>query len=581
MSKKKLIIIVVTIFIMAIIAIGASFLKYKITEKNRNYEIEKIDKYNYFILKTNNDYGVIDTKGNIVIDKEYEKIIIPNPTKDVFVCYKNGETIILNSNKEQILTEYENVEPIKLKNIASDLTYEKSVLRYKKDNKYGIIDFTGKVLTKAIYENIDSISYKEGELLVKKDGKYGVINIKGHIMVKPGYDEIISDDYYNEETGYKLAGYIVGIKSQEGFKYGYINNKGTLELDIEYNEINRVIDIHDNNTTYLIARKNGQYGLLKNGKEILQYEYQSIEYDNTANIFVLEKTRKYGVANLDGKVIIPIENTELEIKGMYIYTKKDENKYVYNKNGESLDINFNKSIVSTNNSNYKITVNIINDKSIYGIIDSNNNQLVEEKYLYIEYAYNNYFIACGEDGKLGVIDDKGNIVVDLKHDIVQRLKDKNIIQIVDLQNNTTQIYSSNLEKVIELSNVNIQSEDEYIKVYSNSELKYLDNNGNVINNTEILNNKLFAKKENDKWGFINKDGEEKLNFEYQKVTDFNKYGYASIKKDDKWGSINEDGGIIIEPTYKFPSNTEPDFIGKYYKVQYEFGEIYYTDLINE
>ena len=418
-------------------------------------------------------------------------------------------------------------------------------------------------------------------MLVKKDGKYGVINIKGNILVNSEYDEILSDDYYDEENGYKLAGYIVGIKNEEGFKYGYINNKGKLELDIEYNEINRVIDIKDNNLVYLVARKNGQYGLLKNGKEVLQYEYQSIEYDNTSNIFILEKTKKYGASNLDGNIIIPIENKELEIKGIYVYTQKDDNQYVYNTNGEVVDIDFNKTVINTENPNFKITLSINSDKTTYGVMDAENKQIIEEKYLYIEYAYNNYFIACGEDGKLGVIDDKGNVVVELSYDVVERLKDKNIIQTSNIETNITRIYSSKMEKVIETTNINIQDEENYIKIYSDNELKYLDNNGNIIENTSILNNELFAKKENAKWGFVDKDNQIKVNADYQKVTDFNKYGYAAIKKDDKWGSINEAGEIVIEPTYKFASNTEPDFIGKYYKVQYEFGEIYYTDLVNE
>lgn len=579
MSKKKIVLIVLLVIVM-IVGISGIVMFNKI-ENDRSYEIEKIDKYSYFILKKDNNYGVIDVKGNIVIDSEYEKIVIPNPTKDLFVCYKDEKTTILNSNKEQILTEYESVEPIKLKNIASDLTYEKSVLKYKKDDKYGIINFSGKELTQPIYKQIDSISYKEGELLVKKDGKYGVININGNILVKPEYDEILSDDYYDEENGYKLAGYIVGTKNEEGFKYGYINNKGKLELDIEYNEMNRIIEIKDKNSVYLVARKDGQYGLLKNGKEVLQYEYQSIEYDDTSNIFILEKTKKYGVSNLDGNIIIPIENKELEIKGTYVYTKKDDNQYVYNTNGEVVDIDYNKTIINTENSNYKITLSINSDKTTYGVIDAENKQIIEEKYLYIEYAYNNYFIACGEDGKLGVIDDKGNVVVDLSYDVVERLKDKNIIQTSNIETNITRIYSSKMEKVIETTNINIQDEENYIKIYSDSELKYLDNNGNIIENTSILNNKLFAKKENDKWGFIDKDNKIKVNADYQKVTDFNKYGYAAIKKDDKWGCINEVGEIVIEPTYKFISNTEPDFIGKYYKVQYEFGEIYYTDLVNE
>ena len=155
MSKKKIFLITLSvILIIAIIAGIATFVVLKKSENDRNYTIEKIDKYNYFVLKTNNSYGVIDNNGNTIIDAEYEKIIIPNPTKDVFVCNKGEETFILNSKKEKLFEEYDSVEPIKLKNIASDLMYEKSVLKYKANEKYGLINFDGKALTKAIYDNI-------------------------------------------------------------------------------------------------------------------------------------------------------------------------------------------------------------------------------------------------------------------------------------------------------------------------------------------------------------------------------------------------------------------------------------------
>ena len=97
MSKKKIFLITLSvILVIAIIAGIATFVVLKKIESDRNYTIEKIDKYNYFVLKTNNSYGVIDNNGNTIIDAEYEKIIIPNPTKDVFVCSKNEETFILN-----------------------------------------------------------------------------------------------------------------------------------------------------------------------------------------------------------------------------------------------------------------------------------------------------------------------------------------------------------------------------------------------------------------------------------------------------------------------------------------------------
>ena len=72
--------------------------------------------------------------------------------------------------------QYEKIAPIKLKNIANNLMYEKNILTYEKDGKIGLINIEGKNITKPIYESIEGLPYKEGELLVKQNGKYGVLN---------------------------------------------------------------------------------------------------------------------------------------------------------------------------------------------------------------------------------------------------------------------------------------------------------------------------------------------------------------------------------------------------------------------
>ena len=97
---------------------------------------------------------------------------------------------------------------------------------------------------------------------MKKDGKYGVININGNELVPIEYDQIDVDDYYRENEGYKKAGYIVGQKTDEGYRYGYIDVKGNKVTKVEYNEMERITDIQED-AIYLIASKNGQYGVLK------------------------------------------------------------------------------------------------------------------------------------------------------------------------------------------------------------------------------------------------------------------------------------------------------------------------------
>ena len=122
------------------------------------------------------------------------------------------------------------------------------------------------------------------------------------------------------------------------------------------------------------------------------------------------------------------------------------------------------------------------------------------------------------------------------------------------------------------------SKMEYIKIYNDSEAKYITKDGQEIKDTDLFtDNKIFAKKQGSYWGFVDKDGKTVVDFKYDKVTEVNKYGFAGIEKSGKWGVINKEGKIILEPKYTLKDNEQPEFIGQYYKFVYGNGEIYYTN----
>ncbi len=569
--------IIIAIILIAII-VGVSV--YFIYKNGREYEVEKVSTYNYFVLKKDNLSGVIDRSGNTIIDAEFDNVIIPNPEKALYVCYEGDSTKVLNERKEEILTDYQNVQPIQLQNISSDLMYEKSVLKYEKDGKFGIIDFEGKEITKPIYESIEGLPYKEGELLVKQDEKYGVINIKGNKLVDIKYDKISVDGYYTSKNNYKFAGYIISNTTDEGYRYGYINYDGKLLLDPEYNELSRVIGIEDDENAYILCAKNGQYGVMKNDEELIPNEYQSIEYDESNKLFTIEKSKKFGIANLDGNVIVPTEYSQIDITGIYLYAQNSQGITVYNSDGTQVNIDRNIAILNTSNEKYKIRIDNSNGTK-YGVINDEGEQVIEEKYNYIEYLFDNYFIASNEQSKLGVIDDDDNVKIELNNDALQKIEGTNVIQATTTADSTTRLYSKDMTQVCEMTNANVEVKENYIKISNELDTKYFDKDGKELNNTEVYpNNTLFAKKENDKWGFANKNGNIVVEAKYDKVTEFNEYGFAGVRLDGKWGVVNSAGEEVLAPTYTLNEETEPYFIGSYYRVQYGFGEFYYTDLNN-
>lgn len=576
MKKKVIVVLSIIILIIGIISI----IKYNKNKSKFSNTIEQISEVNYFLLMQNNKYGVINKNGDIVVDPIYDVVEIPNASKPVFICKGNydqnsGEYNIqvFNDKKEPILYQYYTVEAIKLNNVESNGNYEKSVLKYKSDNKYGLIDFSGNKITDAIYDSIEGFNYREGILLVKKSDKYGIINIKGASIIKPKYDEILCDEYYTTDSKYDKSGYIVGTKTDKGMRYGYIDGiKRKQILKNEYNDIYRITDKIDDNNIYLVAFKDGKAGVYQNKKKIINNEYEDILYDANNDLLTLQKTSKQGVSKFDGTTIIPIEYDNIFFAGEYINAQKGDKIDIYNFDGtkENSEYISRKSVADKK---YEI-VSTSDDK--YKIINNENNKVIDDNYQYVQYLFKNYF-SVTKDNKYGIIDSDGNTILDFKYNIVQLLENSNVIQIIDDKSNI-ELLDENLKSIIKIKDANIYTYDNYFKVYSDDSVQYFDKSGKKLESKDVFpNNKLFAYKERNKWGFKDKDGNIVVKPIYDMVTEFNEYGYAGIKSKNKWGSINENGDVIKEPTYEVESNIIPSFIKEYYQVDLGYGEPYYTN----
>ena len=284
--------------------------------------------------------------------------------------------------------------------------------------------------------------------------------------------------YYNDEA---WAGYVVSNRTEDGYRYGYVNYKGDVLLEAEFNEIYRVMDIKDKDNVYIIASKNGRYGVSRNGKNIINYEYQYIDYNSRIEGFLLQKSENYGVANIKGKVIIPVENELVEVKGTHIYVSNGENENVYDKEGKKAQIDFNTSFDYTENENYIIKVLEKDEEYFYGIVDKNGKELIKADYLYIEYLFEDYFVVSNKENKDEIIDSKGNKILESNFNIIQKIQNTNLIRTLNNETNETEIYSQNFEKICVMKNANIEKEGNAVKIYNEIEEKYFDINGIEIN----------------------------------------------------------------------------------------------------
>ena len=156
LNIKKVIAVIIALLVIIMFAVIIS----KLLKPSSKLQEKTVAK-TYFSAFTNNKWGVINSNGEEVITPSYdEMVIVPNKEKAVFIVtydtdYANGtyKTKAVNEKNEQLFTDYsEGVEAIQNYDSQNNLWYEKTCLKVKKSGKYGLIDFSGKILLPAEYD---------------------------------------------------------------------------------------------------------------------------------------------------------------------------------------------------------------------------------------------------------------------------------------------------------------------------------------------------------------------------------------------------------------------------------------------
>lgn len=433
--KKTLKTIMFVLFIILILGLSI----YLPNKDKINEEVE--DKsIIYSLIEENGKYGVKDQNDEIIVQIQYENIIIPNEHRDVFFCYNGEQETILDKNNKTIFEEYDNVDLIKLSNISENV-YEKNALIYQKNEKFGLLSITGNIILEAKYDEIYSLGYKENEIIVKENNKYMIYDTNGKNLIKDVFDSIQSDEFYTEEDEYRKSGYIVCKITSDGYRYGYYDYEYNKVLEINYNQISRILDVKNKNNIYLIASLNGQFGVFINNTKVIDTQYQSINYDSELEVFIVERTGKYGAFNENGTEIIKPEFNSLIVQGVFLYAQNDTEQKVYNKNGKEVNIPFTTIIESTETSQYYIKI---------------------------------------ENNKYGIINDKNELIINCEYDLIQQISETNAFQGVKNDTDTTTIFNKNLENVLEMVHATTEVSDGKIRIYNDSEEVDFDFDGNKI-----------------------------------------------------------------------------------------------------
>lgn len=475
LNIKKVVasIVAIIVFIMFVISI-----KNLLTGTPKTKDVSTVD--TYFSAYTNGKWGVIDNNGKAVVTAMYdEMVIVPDKNKDLFICISNADyenetysSKVINKNGTQILNDYHNVQAIENAD-ASTVWYENNILKFEQGGKYGLIDFDGKLILNAEYDNIYALPGIHKNIIIEKDGKKGLVNTSmGEVIIKPEYTEIstLTKTYEN--------GYIV---CKDG-KYGVISADSKIIFDTIYDGVKNVTS-----NGYYVVVQNGKVTLIdEDGNAELDSGFDSIEEINGENITIISNG-KYGVINIDGESVINCEYEDLK----YIYSTY----YIAKKDG------------------------------LYGVVSNTGETMIDFSYTSMEYVKSADFIqADNKDYTTDLIDREFNVV--LKDVIISELNlDDGYIRV--REGNEYNYYNFKFE---EKTNKNVLMSNTLFLVKENGKYGYENKKGDRIvdciydDATEQNRLGYCAVKKDGLWGALKSDGtiviEPSINMDEHLYVDF-------------------------------------------------------------
>jgi hypothetical protein len=350
-----------------------------VIDKNGNYIVplgaNSIGWFNGEVgrIEKSYSYGLIGKGGKLVLPIEYSNI--EKLTEHLFIFSKQenkgdlmlGKMGLINSKGKIVLQKkYDLIYPI-----------TDGFATIKLNNRWGLMDSTGKVILPPIYEEIRNPK-AEGLVGFKKGDKWGIIKFDGTILVNPIYDALGNgNSNFDEQIDKNLKAFKVYYKGN----YGMIDFNGKEKIPIKYYMLGyladgvltayRTIDtsksglpitgltfINEQGVELIAPMKNynlvGMYseGLIAIGfgvqtlskwiyvdstaKQMIPGEFEEAEPFHQGAAIV-KKAGKYGVIDKMGKEKIPIRYSEIARDDNYptlFKIKVNGEKVYYDTNGQ-------------------------------------------------------------------------------------------------------------------------------------------------------------------------------------------------------------------------------------------------------
>lgn len=372
--------------------------------------------------------------------------------------------------------------------------------------------------------NADSVNL----IKIEENSKTGYIDNSGEVIVKPKY--LYGTDFYK---GYAI------VKNYNSL-YGIIDGKG--KNKIAFGNIFSATLYGNRYAVSKFTNEGLKMGLMNsNLEELTRFKYDNITYSKSG-VFIFTRDETMGIMNNDGKEIYTYKVDEIDDRNISVEVSNltdDSTSDVYAK----VKINSSSTIINTKTGNeaYKYTLDEINvlDNNVFYIKNKTGN--------------NKYFVIKNDKIVFETTDYKRIRIESLDSNIAFCIKDNAQIDYVNLLDKSVintddgkdYTYS---DGVVLIKKYDFNLKKEVYTIYTpNKELGTFSDIKTVDN--KFQNDFMKIKTQNDKYGFINKNGNVVTKKEYEEVSDYNKNGFAIVSNDNLYGVINEKGKEVVQLKY--------------------------------
>ena len=228
----------------------------------------------------------------------------------------------------------------------------------RRNDKYGFIVKTGKIVIPCKYEYADDFS--EGLARVKINKKYGFIDKTGEEVIPCKYE-------YADDFSEGLA------RVEINKKYGFIDKTGKVVIPCNYDDVNNFSE------GLAVVRKDGEYGFIdKTGKVVIPWA-TGFAHDFSDGLAIYDKGEKH------------VELVFIDKTGKEVFPYKD-NAHDFSEGLARVEIN-----------------------KKYGFIDKTSKIVIPCEYEYAD-DFSEGLAVVRKDGECGFIDKTGKVVIPCKYD---------------------------------------------------------------------------------------------------------------------------------------------------------------------